>query len=99
MYEIAEYLTDEEKARACAETYSGRVPRTGGPHYACPLGVALPRKGRRPDTPWSGAVKARLISRGRYRPGALPAIRVWIADWDTGRIPPGMLAEALGYTP
>lgn len=95
-YAIAAYLTDEQKARACAETYTPTGGVLRAPGCSCPLGIAL---GYTTDPePSAGQVASalRFTPRSEAWRAAYDAAAVFISDWDDGRI--ADLAAALGVT-
>lgn len=90
-YAIAEFLTEEQKARALSCTYErhreGRLPRPRTENHSCPLGMALYGIGcptawqvRQAIAPDSTAVEYQAVE--------------FINDWDDGKI--ADLAGALG---
>lgn len=102
-YAIAGYLTEAERLAACAAEYTSRessdlYPTPVTEDGCCPLGVALrvndPGASR---TPPSGIVAASINRRCDV---AIPILQLaakdFMADWDTGGIPPADLPIALG---
>lgn len=103
IYDIAQYLTDEQKAAAVAEQYHARAMNRGkavlfrSKDGCCPLGMAL--RSTHPDfepVPTSSQVAEHLTGVALRDPD-LPefvAARRFINDWDSGNIRD--LAKALG---
>jgi hypothetical protein len=101
-YEIAKYLSDEAKCAALARSYAPASPddRLCRPRCAdgmCPLGVALRAMGKHnaysycPVAPDETEVAELLEDDGAREPA-----RLFIDDWDEGRITD--LAAALGVS-
>lgn len=92
-YAIAQYLTDEQKQRACEAVYvplkvDGRLPRANG---CCPLGVAL-WPGESAACPIPYGVFDQLISLRQAEnthqdyAAVIDGASIFIANWDSGRI-------------
>lgn len=111
-YKIADFLTDEQKRKACAEEYvhpKGRAPRTTSGN--CPLGVAFPAL---PRCPTGGMVADAIVGNMvadaipggepnpfgvlTSTPGSVVREIAWefIDAWDLEKIPVEDLPVALG---
>lgn len=103
-YAIADYLTDEQKRRACAGRYRARPRnrRLRDSRGCCPLGRALDEVGCAPvpSRVASAIIAPRPITEDWDTwTDIADAASEFIWAWETGALTPGGLAEALGVAP